>query len=71
MICKSITKFRELRSELATKASKLLTQLINSQESGNENLGNLIQELQIGSGILVYPVIDTNGASELRIISLF
>eukprot|EP00604_Paraphysomonas_vestita_P001544 CAMPEP_0174818478 /NCGR_PEP_ID=MMETSP1107-20130205/1146_1 /TAXON_ID=36770 /ORGANISM="Paraphysomonas vestita, Strain GFlagA" /LENGTH=695 /DNA_ID=CAMNT_0016030341 /DNA_START=885 /DNA_END=2972 /DNA_ORIENTATION=- len=68
-ISKSITTFRKSRSELAEQASKLLKKLINSKESGSDNLEKLIDELQIGSGILVYPIVDGSGSTQNKLIA--
>jgi hypothetical protein len=70
IVGKCVSKLRATRSELFTKASKILTKLISSQEAGDESTREVTQELQIGSGVTIYPVVDSNEASSAKIISL-
>jgi len=71
MIAKCVQKLKDSRQELTAQATKLLAQLQKeSQAEGSEDFSQLFQELQIGSGVVVYPVVDTSGASQARIIAL-
>lgn len=69
MIGKCVNKLRSIRSELSTKASDLLSKLM-VQEDGDESLVEVTRQLQLGSGVAIYPVVDSNGTSPERLISL-
>lgn len=70
MIAKCVSKLKDSRQELTTQATKLLGQIQKASEDDGENFSQLFQELQIGSGVVVYPVIDSSGASQVRVVAL-
>jgi hypothetical protein len=71
MVGKCVGKLRTRRSELSEKATKVLEKLISStDEGGDEGLRVAIQDLQLGTGVSLFPVVDSTGVSTMKVVAL-